>query len=38
MVTCKCGAVSVDGGSWYAKRTGNPKDYIDIIENFKGVK
>lgn len=30
--SCKCGAVTVDGGSWYAKRTG--KDRIDIIEPF----
>lgn len=32
--TCSCGAVSVDGGSHYARRVGNPEDYFDIIENF----
>lgn len=32
--TCKCGAVSVDGGSWYAKRRGNTDNYIDVIEPF----
>lgn len=26
MVTCKCGAVSIDGGSWYTKVTGEPED------------
>lgn len=32
--TCPCGKVSVDGGSWYAKRVGNREDYIDVIEGF----
>jgi len=31
---CKCGAVTVDGGSWYARRVGEPEDYIDVIEKF----
>ena len=29
-VTCKCGAISVDGGSWYARRVA--KDLNDIEE------
>lgn len=31
---CKCGAVGIDGGSWYAKRLGEEEDRIDIIEAF----
>lgn len=31
---CSCGAVAVDGGSWYARRLGKEKDYYNIIENF----
>lgn len=27
---CKCGAVGVDGGQAYLKRTGNPEDYEDL--------
>lgn len=30
--TCRCGSLSVDGGSFYAKRAGDPHDYIDHIE------
>lgn len=37
MVSCKCGKVSVDGGSWYAKRTGNSEDYVNHIEYFADV-
>lgn len=29
MVSCRCGAISVDGGSHYLKRSGN---YEDVIE------
>lgn len=33
--TCKCGAVAVDGGSWYAKRVFKKQtDFIDVIEMF----
>ena len=32
--SCKCGAIAVDGGSWYCKRTGNPEDMIDVIEEY----
>lgn len=28
--SCKCGAVAVDGGMDYLKRTGNPEDYEDL--------
>lgn len=34
MKWCYCGKVAVDGGSWYAKRVGDPRDYIDVIERF----
>ena len=34
-VSCKCGAVSVDGGSWYQKIDGNKKDYISHLKLFK---
>ena len=27
--TCKCGAISVDGGMDYIRRVGNPEDIID---------
>lgn len=36
-VTCKCGNVSVDGGSWYAKRTFKDKGYTEVIEYFDDV-
>lgn len=32
--TCKCGGVSVDGGSWYAKRCGNPEKHKNIIVSY----
>jgi len=32
--SCACGAVSVDGGSWYLRRCGNPLDYTELSENF----
>ncbi len=34
---CRCGAVAVDGGSWYARRVGNQKNRVDVIENFYDV-
>lgn len=34
-VTCSCGNVSVDGGSWYIKRCYGGKGYLDIIEMFE---
>lgn len=33
-VTCKCGLVAVDGGSWYSRCIGEPKDYISVVEYF----
>ena len=29
-VSCKCGAVSVDGGTSYVKRSGEPGCWVDI--------
>ncbi len=37
-VTCKCGKLSVDGGSFYAKRIGNINNYINIIEMYDDAK
>ncbi len=34
-VTCKCGEVSVDGGSWYHKISINGKGYISHLSYFK---
>jgi len=31
---CYCGAIAVDGGSWYAKRSGEATDMVDIVEEF----
>ena len=31
-VTCKCGALSVDGGNSYLKRSGNLKHYKELSE------
>lgn len=38
-VTCHCGAVSVDGGHTYLKRTGNFDDWDDlsIVEHYPDV-
>lgn len=33
-VTCSCGKVSVDGGSWYVRRRGQEEDMINIVEPF----
>ncbi|MGN0115087.1 MAG: hypothetical protein ACI396_07140 [Acutalibacteraceae bacterium] len=30
--TCKCGAVSVDGGNCYLRRCGNPEDIEELSE------
>lgn len=37
-VYCKCGAVFVDGGSWYQRIGGSPSDYINFIEYYDDVK
>ena len=34
-VTCKCGAVSVDGGKDYLRRCGNPEDITDLSKVIK---
>lgn len=31
-VTCRCGAVSVDGGKDYLRRCGNKEDIIELSE------
>ncbi len=33
-VTCSCGNVAVDGGSWYAKRSFQTDKYVDNIVMF----
>ena len=37
-VTCKCGAISVDGGKDYLRRSGNLEDYEDLSEVLPEVK
>lgn len=34
-VSCKCGAIAVDGGYNYIRRIGNPEDYQDLSEYFE---
>ncbi len=29
-VSCSCGAIAVDGGTEYLKRTGNPEDCLEL--------
>ena len=37
-VTCKCGAISVDGGSWYAKRVAeNLDDIEEMSESYNQI-
>lgn len=36
-VSCGCGAIAVDGGSWYMRGVGNPGDFIDRSEMFADV-
>jgi hypothetical protein len=35
--SCKCGNVSVDGGSQYAKRTFKLRDYQDVLVQFDNL-
>lgn len=35
--SCRCGAVSVDGGSWYLKRNGEPSAMQDRSVMFNDV-
>lgn len=37
-VTCSCGNVSVDGGSWYVKRVFKTNEYEDNIVPYKDVE
>jgi hypothetical protein len=37
-VTCKCNSISVDGGSWYAKRVGDMNCYEELSESFADVE
>lgn len=32
---CPCGAIAVDGGSWYLKRVGDPNGYVEMSEYYK---
>ena len=34
MATCKCSKLSVDGGSAYARRLGDPDHYDNVIVEF----
>lgn len=34
MIYCKCRAIAVDGGSWYAKRLGAEENMVNVIESF----
>lgn len=38
MVSCKCGALAVDGGSHYLKRSGNLENYIERSVPFNWAK
>lgn len=35
---CSCGAIAVDGGSWYARRVGRLDGYVDMTEQFNDVE
>jgi hypothetical protein len=37
-VMCGCGAVAVDGGSWYLKRIGNPNAIEEMSINYDDIK
>lgn len=37
-VTCKCGSVSIDGGSWYTKLSGDFNNVISRIELYDDVE
>ena len=36
--SCKCGAISVDGGSWYLRRIGNLDGYIERSIKFDDIE
>lgn len=37
-VTCACGNLSVDGGSWYCKRLVGKDSYLDLSEQFTDAR
>ena len=37
-VTCTCGNISVDGGSWYCKRSVGLEEYEDLSEPYSDVE
>lgn len=37
MVYCKCGAIAVDGGSWYARRVGDLNLIEEKVEYYNDV-
>lgn len=37
-VTCQCGNISVDGGSWYARRVGDLESYQEMSEMYDDLK
>ena len=37
MVSCRCGNISVDGGSWYLRRFGGGFGYRDISQMYDDV-
>ena len=37
MVSCRCGNISVDGGSWYLTRVGSGFGYRDISQMYDDV-
>ena len=36
-VTCSCGSISVDGGSWYGRRVGELDMIEELSENYNNV-
>jgi len=32
-VSCRCGAIAVDGGSHYIRRIGNPEDFEELADD-----
>lgn len=36
--TCRCGQLSVDGGSWYCKRSGDLDNYTDLSEQWPWIE
>lgn len=36
-VECSCGAIAVDGGSWYCRRAGKTEDIEEMSEMYKDI-